>query len=97
MQAGETRESGKLVIEAEGVSKAYDGRVLVDDFSTRIGRGDRVGFVGPNGAGKTTLLKILIGELQPDSGRVRLGTNLDLAFLDQKRAALKDDVASPRR
>ncbi|MBO0904849.1 ABC-F family ATP-binding cassette domain-containing protein [Jiella sonneratiae] len=92
MQAGETRESGKLVIEAEAIAKAYDGRVLVKDFSTRIARGDRVGLVGPNGAGKTTLLKMLIGELSPDAGRVRLGTNLDRAFLDQKRAALKDDV-----
>ncbi|MCQ0986551.1 ATP-binding cassette domain-containing protein [Jiella marina] len=92
MQASETRESGKLVIEAEAISKAYDGRVLVQDFSTRIGRGDRLGLVGPNGAGKTTLLKMLIGELEPDSGRVRLGTNLDLAFLDQKRAALRDDL-----
>ncbi|TFF23095.1 ATP-binding cassette domain-containing protein [Jiella endophytica] len=92
MQAGETRESGKLVIEAEGISKAYDGRVLVKDFSTRIARGDRIGLVGPNGAGKTTLLKMLIGELPPDEGRIRLGTNLDLAFLDQKRASLKDDV-----
>ncbi|MBP0615683.1 ABC-F family ATP-binding cassette domain-containing protein [Jiella mangrovi] len=92
MQAGETRESGKLVIEADGISKAYDGRVLVDDFSTRIARGDRIGLVGPNGIGKTTLLKMLIGELQPDTGKIRLGTNLDLAFLDQKRASLKDDV-----
>ncbi|NDW07070.1 ATP-binding cassette domain-containing protein [Jiella pacifica] len=92
MQAGETRESGKLVIEAEGISKTYDGRLLVKDFSTRIARGDRIGLVGPNGAGKTTLLKMLIGELKPDTGRIRLGTNLDLAFLDQKRAALRDDV-----
>ena len=92
MQAGETRESGKLVIEAESISKAYDGRVLVKDFSTRIARGDRIGLVGPNGIGKTTLLKMLIGELKPDTGKIRLGTNLDLAFLDQKRASLKDDV-----
>ncbi|MBC8128997.1 MAG: ABC-F family ATP-binding cassette domain-containing protein, partial [Rhizobiaceae bacterium] len=93
MQAGETRESGKLVIEAEGIGKAYGERTLVDDFSMRILRGDRVGFVGPNGAGKTTLLKMLIGEIKPDSGRVRLGTNLDLAFLDQKRASLSDTVS----
>ncbi|MFD2236331.1 ATP-binding cassette domain-containing protein [Aureimonas populi] len=92
MQAGETRESGKLVIEAIGISKAYGERVLVKDFSTRIQRGDRIGLVGPNGAGKTTLLKMLIGESRPDTGRVRLGTNLDLAFLDQKRAALRDDL-----
>ncbi|MBB3996196.1 ABC-F family ATP-binding cassette domain-containing protein [Aureimonas pseudogalii] len=93
MAAGETRESGKLVIEAKSISKAYDERILVKDFSTRIQRGDRVGFVGPNGAGKTTLLKMLIGEAQPDSGNVRLGTNLDLAFLDQKRASLDDTLS----
>ncbi len=93
MQVGDTRESGKLVIEAKGVSKGYDDRVLVDNFSTRIQRGDRVGFVGPNGAGKTTLLKMLIGVSEPDSGTVRLGTNLDLAFLDQKRASLRDDLS----
>ncbi|WP_062230920.1 ABC-F family ATP-binding cassette domain-containing protein [Aureimonas sp. N4] len=93
MVVGETRESGKLVIEAKGISKAYGERVLIDDFSTRIQRGDRVGLVGPNGAGKTTLLKMLIGETEPDSGTVRLGTNLDLAFLDQKRASLRDDLS----
>jgi ABC transport system ATP-binding/permease protein len=93
MRAGETRESGKLVIEAEDVAKSYGGRSLVSGFSTRILRGDRVGFVGPNGAGKTTLLKLLIGETEPDAGRIRHGTNLDLAFLDQKRAALEDDAS----
>ncbi|RIY02148.1 ABC transporter ATP-binding protein [Aureimonas flava] len=92
MQVGDTRESGKLVIEAKGIAKAYGERVLVENFSTRIQRGDRVGFVGPNGAGKTTLLKMLIGETEPDAGTVRLGTNLDLAFLDQKRASLRDDL-----
>ncbi|WP_102958779.1 ABC-F family ATP-binding cassette domain-containing protein [Mangrovicella endophytica] len=93
MAAGETRESGKLVIEAKHIAKAYDGRTLVDDFSTRILRGDRIGFVGPNGAGKSTLLKMLIGQIEPDSGSIRTGTNLDLAFLDQKRAALRDDTS----
>ncbi|WP_279480001.1 ABC-F family ATP-binding cassette domain-containing protein [Aureimonas sp. SK2] len=92
MVVGDTRESGKLVIEAKGIAKAYGTRVLVENFSTRIQRGDRVGFVGPNGAGKTTLLKMLIGEAEPDRGTVRLGTNLDLAFLDQKRASLRDDL-----
>ncbi|SHJ24305.1 ATP-binding cassette, subfamily F, uup [Aureimonas altamirensis DSM 21988] len=93
MSAGETRESGKLVIEARNISKAYGDRVLVRDFSARIQRGDRLGLVGPNGAGKTTLLKMLIGETQPDSGDVRQGTRLDIAFLDQKRTRLRDDVA----
>ncbi|KAB0679879.1 ABC-F family ATP-binding cassette domain-containing protein [Aureimonas leprariae] len=93
MKAGETRESGKLVIEAEDVAKRYGERQLVSGFSTRILRGDRIGFVGPNGAGKTTLLRMLIGKTEPDAGRIRRGTNLDLAFLDQKRASLRDDAS----
>ncbi len=93
MRAGETRESGKLVIEAKHVAKSYGERHLVSDFSTRILRGDRIGLVGPNGAGKTTLLKLLIGEDAPDAGNVRRGTNLDLAFLDQKRASLRDGAS----
>lgn len=92
MSSGDVRESGKLVIEARNVSKAYGERVLVRDFSTRIQRGDRLGLVGPNGAGKTTLIRMLIGETPPDSGEIRLGTKLDIAFLDQKRARLRDDV-----
>ena len=85
--------SGKLVVEAEGVSKAFGERVVVRDFSIRVGRGERVAFVGPNGVGKTTLLKILTGEMAPDSGRVRLGTGLVPAVFDQNRAAL-DPAAS---
>ena len=85
---GESAASGKLVIEAADLCKSYDGRVLVDGFSTRIARGDRVGVVGPNGAGKTTLLAMLTGELPPDSGTVRLGANLEIASLDQRRASL---------
>ncbi|MCL5801327.1 MAG: ATP-binding cassette domain-containing protein [Gammaproteobacteria bacterium] len=79
---------GKLVIEAEEVCKAYDGKPVVKNFSTRIMRGDRVGLIGPNGAGKTTLLKLLLGELAPDSGTVRQGTNLQIAYFDQLRAQL---------
>ncbi|MEQ1769690.1 MAG: ATP-binding cassette domain-containing protein [Devosia sp.] len=86
---GET--SGKLVAEADAVSKSFGDRVIVSDFSTRIIRGDRVGIVGPNGAGKTTLIKLLTGELAPDSGKVRLGSNLELASLDQRRARLDPD------
>ncbi|MEF2071764.1 ABC-F family ATP-binding cassette domain-containing protein [Consotaella aegiceratis] len=93
MAAGETAQSGKLVIEAKGLAKAYGERTLIRGFSTRILRGDRVGLVGPNGAGKTTLLKMLIGALDPDEGTVRIGANVELAFLDQKRAALKDEVS----
>lgn len=80
--------SGKLVVEAKGVAKTYDGRAIVAPFSTRIARGDRVALVGPNGAGKTTLLNMLIGALAPDEGSVRLGTNIEMAVFDQNRAAL---------
>jgi len=84
--AGET--SGKLVIEARSVSKHLGGRKLIDGVSIRIARGDRLGIVGPNGVGKTTLLNILTGAAEPDSGVVRLGANLDIASLDQRRASL---------
>jgi ABC transport system ATP-binding/permease protein len=85
-EAGEL--SGRLVIEAEGVAKSFGDKVICDGFSTRILRGDRVGLIGPNGAGKTTLLRLLTGELEPDAGTVRLGTNLEAAYFDQRRAAL---------
>ena len=87
-QVSEGRESGKLVIEAEAITKSYDGRSIVAPFSIRVHRGDRIGLVGPNGAGKTTLLKMLIGELEPDSGTLKLGTKLEIATLDQKREDL---------
>jgi ATP-binding cassette subfamily F protein uup len=80
--------SGKMVVEAEHIRKSFGDRVIVDDFSTRVIRGDRIGIVGANGAGKTTLIKLLTGELKPDSGKVRLGSNLELASLDQRRAKL---------
>ena len=86
MTAADANESGKLVIEAKNIEKRFGDMVVVQGFSTRIQRGDRVGFVGPNGAGKTTLLKMLIGELAPDGGTVRLGANLEIATLDQKRS-----------
>ena len=84
----EGRESGKLVIEAEAITKSYGERLIIAPFSLRVHRGDCIGLVGPNGAGKTTLLKMLTGELQPDSGTVKLGTNLEIATLDQKREDL---------
>ncbi len=84
----EGRESGKLVIEADSITKAYGERVIVAPFSLRVHRGDCIGFVGPNGAGKTTLLKMLTGQLEPDRGTVKLGTNLEIATLDQKREDL---------
>lgn len=86
--ASDSKESGKLVIEAKKINKAYGERVLVNDFSTRIQRGDRIGLVGPNGVGKTTLLSMLIGKIAPDSGTIRLGVNLEIAELDQKRDQL---------
>lgn len=85
MVASDSQESGKLIVEARNIAKSFGEHAVVKDFSTRIQRGDRVGLVGPNGAGKTTLLKMLIGELAPDSGIVRLGVNLEVAALDQKR------------
>ena len=91
LAASDTKTSGKLVVEAEGISKTYGERVIVKNFSTRILRGDRIGIVGPNGAGKTTLLKMLIGQLEPDTGFARLGTNLELATLDQSRASLRPE------
>ncbi|WP_370283896.1 ABC-F family ATP-binding cassette domain-containing protein [Pseudooceanicola sp.] len=81
-------KSGKKVIEAEALSKAFEGRDVVRDFSITVTRGDRVAFVGPNGVGKTTLIKMLTGELAPDAGTVKLGTNLMPAIFDQSRAAL---------
>ncbi|GGG01426.1 MULTISPECIES: ATP-binding cassette domain-containing protein [Rhizobium] len=83
----EGRESGKLVVEAENITKTYD-KPIVAPFSIRVHRGDRIGLVGPNGAGKTTLLKMLTGQLEPDSGWIKLGTNLEIATLDQKREDL---------
>jgi ATP-binding cassette subfamily F protein uup len=88
LEAAQAELSGRLVVVAEGVAKAYGGRPIVRDFSTRILRGDRVGIVGPNGAGKTTLLNLLTGELAPDAGAVRLGTNLAQVTLDQRRETL---------
>ncbi|MBL8571008.1 MAG: ATP-binding cassette domain-containing protein [Phreatobacter sp.] len=85
--------SGKRIVEALGISKAYDDRPVVADLSIRILRGDRLGIVGPNGAGKTTLVRMLTGTLEPDSGTVKLGANLAMATLDQKREAL--DPATP--
>ena len=85
--------SGKLVAELTNVTKAFGDKVVVRDFTGTILRGDKVGLVGPNGAGKTTLLKLILGELAPDSGKVRLGTNLQVAYFDQMRTALDPEAA----
>ncbi|MDQ7957147.1 MAG: ATP-binding cassette domain-containing protein [Pseudomonadota bacterium] len=84
--------SGKIVAELTEVSKSYGGRPIVRDFSATILRGDKVGLIGPNGAGKTTLLKLILGELAPDSGKVRRGANLEVAYFDQMREALDLDA-----
>ncbi len=81
--------SGKRVVELEHVCKSFGGLKVIDDFSTVIKRGDRIGIVGANGAGKSTLIKILLGELTPDSGTVQLGTKLEIAYFDQQRAHLE--------
>ena len=88
----EAQTSGKLVIEAKGLAKSYGERPIVSDFSTRIERGDRVGIVGPNGAGKTTLINLLTGALSPDTGSVRLGANIEMATLDQRRESLSPET-----
>jgi ABC transport system ATP-binding/permease protein len=84
----DARESGKLVIEADQITKTYGDRTIVAPFSIRVHRSDCIGLVGPNGAGKTTLLKMLTGQIKPDSGWVKLGTNLEIATLDQRREDL---------
>jgi ABC transport system ATP-binding/permease protein len=88
LDAGEGKVSSKLVIEAKEISKSFEDFTVVDNFSVRIQRGDRLGIVGPNGAGKTTLLNMLTGGLKPDTGRVRMGTFLEIATMDQNRETL---------
>jgi ATP-binding cassette subfamily F protein uup len=89
LDAGE--RSGKLVTELENVSKQFGERTVLRNVSTRIMRGDRVGLIGPNGAGKSTLIRVILGQLAPDSGTVRLGTNLQVAYFDQLREQLDED------
>ncbi len=85
--------SGKLVFEAKNIGFAYDDKLLVKDFSTLVMRGDRIGLVGPNGVGKTTLIKILLGKIAPDSGSVRQGVNQEVAYFDQYRMLLDEDMS----
>ena len=91
MQITEADRSGRLVARLTDVSYSYDGAPLLNRFSTEVSRGDRIGIVGPNGSGKTTLLRLILGELQPDTGEVRLGTNLQIAYFDQMRSRLRED------
>ena len=89
---GSGERSGRMVVEMHGVSKAYGGKPVIRDFSTRILRGDKVGLIGPNGSGKTTLLKLIVGTLEPDSGTVRRGARLAFAYFDQMREQLDDEA-----
>jgi ATP-binding cassette subfamily F protein uup len=91
MQMQEAERTGKLVIEARNVSFSYNERPVICDLSTTIIRGDKVGIIGPNGSGKTTLLKILLGDLKPQKGAVKRGTNIEVAYLDQHREQLDDE------
>ena len=91
METADAQASGKKVVEARGVAFAHGDEVLVRDFDTVILRGDRIGLIGPNGSGKTTLLKLLLGQLKPDSGGIKIGTQLEVAYFDQYRAALRED------
>lgn len=93
MQIQEERRSGRLVIEVEHLSFAYADRPVVSDFSITIQRGDKVGIVGPNGSGKTTLLRLLLGELTPQRGTVEHGTNLEIAYFDQLRSQLDENLS----
>lgn len=93
MQLQEADRSGKLVVEVENVGQNFDGRQLFADFSTVIQRGDKIGIIGPNGCGKSTLLSILLGRAEPQSGTVKSGTNLQIAYFDQLRSQL-DEQAS---
>ncbi len=91
MEIATGESSGRKVIEARGLSFGYDGRPLVRDLDTTILRGDRIGLIGANGSGKTTLIRLLLGELKPDAGEVRLGSNLQVAYFDQYRSILRED------
>ncbi len=93
MKLQDADRSGKLVVEAENVGQSYDGRVLFKDFNTVIQRGDKIGLIGPNGCGKTTLLSILLGRTKPETGEVKLGTKTEIAYFDQLRSQLDEEMS----
>ena len=92
MALGSAQASGKKVIGLQHVTHGFDGRVLINDLTTSVMRGDRIGIIGPNGAGKSTLLKIMLGELSPQRGTVELGTGVQIAYFDQHRLQLDDSL-----
>ena len=87
----DAQKSGKLVVEVDNISFAYEETPIIEQFSTTVMRGDRVGIIGPNGAGKSTLLKLLLGQLKPQTGEIKLGTNLEVTYFDQLRDQLDPD------
>ena len=91
MEVSNAESSGRKVVETKGISFGYAGKPIVEDLSTVVMRGDRIGLVGPNGSGKTTLIKLLLGQMEPAAGEVRLGSNLQVAYFDQYRATLRED------
>ena len=96
LQISVGQKSGQLVAEVKDICFSYENTKIIDNFSVTIMRGDKVGIIGPNGAGKSTLLKTMLGQLQPESGSVRLGTNLEIAYFDQLREQLEEDKTVER-
>jgi len=93
LQSNDANKSGKLILEAENIHVELDNKVIIDDFSTTIWRGDKIGIIGPNGCGKSTLLKSFIGKLTPQKGSITLGTKLEVAYFDQLRDALDETLS----
>jgi len=93
MDVAKGKSSGAIVIDAKNISKSYGEKRIIADFSTRVMRGDRIGIIGPNGAGKTTLVKLLTGELSPDNGEIKFGSNIELGLLDQQRSTLSPKMS----